>query len=81
MLEKWKNNGHFLFTWNSCYNMQIIIVLLGFSCESGFRRNKRSTDIQTEMAKKGVVLLLEPFVSILKATESVIVLFIYYIIV
>ncbi|XP_039530527.1 complement C4-B [Pimephales promelas] len=24
----------------------------GFSCESGFRRNKRSTDIQTEMAKK-----------------------------
>ncbi|XP_067305139.1 complement C4-B [Pseudorasbora parva] len=24
----------------------------GFSCESGFRRNKRSVDIQTEMAKK-----------------------------
>uniref|UniRef100_A0A8C1U0V1 Complement 4B (Chido blood group) n=1 Tax=Cyprinus carpio TaxID=7962 RepID=A0A8C1U0V1_CYPCA len=26
----------------------------GFSCESGFRRNKRSIDIQAEMAKKGI---------------------------
>uniref|UniRef100_A0A673NCW8 Complement C4-like n=1 Tax=Sinocyclocheilus rhinocerous TaxID=307959 RepID=A0A673NCW8_9TELE len=26
----------------------------GFSCESGFRRNKRSIDIQAEMARKGI---------------------------
>ncbi len=34
------------------------IVRLGFSCESGFRRNKRSIDIQAEMARKGIVLSL-----------------------
>lgn len=64
------------FYWAHCLYMKELLqyannifkftVHLGFSCESGFRRNKRSIDIQAEMAKKGIVLSVLIFVYLLR---------------